>query len=156
MDTIAEPDADEFPRTDCGCGLPLVFTPDGWQHDCAPYFWGNDHEPDPDDDAKIAALRYIVDHCEHTRADDLPEPGDRCKDCGIGLVWVGPGMNDWEPAVGEISWQKPARAPFEVVGEATAYALYADGDLIAEVNEDPPTGLNETTAHDDPLDNGWR
>lgn len=38
-----------------------------------------------------------VEHCDH-RPDDDPEPGDRCKDCGVRLTWIG--GNDWEPAMG--------------------------------------------------------
>jgi hypothetical protein len=31
------------------------------------------------------------------RPDDDPEPGDRCKDCGQSIVWVGPSTAyDWE------------------------------------------------------------
>lgn len=30
------------------------------------------------------------------RPDDLPEPGDRCKECRRELTWVGPGIYDWE------------------------------------------------------------
>jgi hypothetical protein len=33
-------------RAHCGCGYEIVWTDDGWQHDAAPYLWGNDHEPD--------------------------------------------------------------------------------------------------------------
>jgi len=39
---------------------------------------------------------YEVEHCEH-RPDDLPEPGDRCKDCGVAITWMGPGPYDWAP-----------------------------------------------------------
>ena len=37
----------EYVRSACGCGHELVFTPDGWQHDAAPWFWGDDHDADP-------------------------------------------------------------------------------------------------------------
>lgn len=30
------------------------------------------------------------------RPDDEPEPGDRCKDCGRFLTWVGPTHLDWQ------------------------------------------------------------
>lgn len=30
------------------------------------------------------------------RPDDDPEPGDRCKDCGEPITWLGPSMTDWE------------------------------------------------------------
>jgi hypothetical protein len=30
------------------------------------------------------------------RPDDNPEPGDRCKDCGQPITWVGPNHTDWE------------------------------------------------------------
>ncbi len=33
----------------------------------------------------------------HTaRPDDDPAPGDRCKDCGREVTWLGPSMSDWE------------------------------------------------------------
>lgn len=35
---------------------------------------------------------------EGHRPDDDPEPGDRCKDCGRDLTWIGPGIHDWELA----------------------------------------------------------
>ncbi|GAA1940303.1 hypothetical protein GCM10009754_04320 [Amycolatopsis minnesotensis] len=36
---------------------------------------------------------------DHThRPDNVPEPGDRCKDCGAEIVWTGPGMHDWQRA----------------------------------------------------------
>jgi len=30
------------------------------------------------------------------RPDDDPKPGDRCKDCGEQITWVGPSQYDWE------------------------------------------------------------
>lgn len=30
------------------------------------------------------------------RPDDDPEPGDRCKDCGKAVTWIGPSQYDWE------------------------------------------------------------
>lgn len=30
------------------------------------------------------------------RPDDDPEPGDRCKDCGEPIVWLGPDANNWQ------------------------------------------------------------
>lgn len=32
------------------------------------------------------------------RPDDLPAPGDRCKDCGREITWDGPGPYDWSLA----------------------------------------------------------
>lgn len=34
-------------RSTCRCGHPIALTPDGWQHDSAPYFWGDDHDANP-------------------------------------------------------------------------------------------------------------
>jgi hypothetical protein len=48
-------DPDEFPRTFCGCGYPITLTPDGWQHEVAPYWWGDDHDASPA--ASIEATR---------------------------------------------------------------------------------------------------
>lgn len=28
--------------------------------------------------------------------DDLPEPGDRCRTCGLAVTWIGPDHLDWE------------------------------------------------------------
>ncbi|TDC92373.1 hypothetical protein E1161_13455 [Saccharopolyspora aridisoli] len=32
------------------------------------------------------------------RPDDMPDKGDRCKDCGRPITWLGPSMYDWELA----------------------------------------------------------
>lgn len=32
----------------------------------------------------------------YARPDDDPTPGDRCKDCGQPVTWVGPSHTDWE------------------------------------------------------------
>lgn len=41
--------ADGRPRTTCGCGFDIVYIGYGeWQHDAAPYFWGDDHDAQPD------------------------------------------------------------------------------------------------------------
>jgi hypothetical protein len=37
------------------------------------------------------------EECGH-RPDDGPESEMRCKDCGVHIVWLGPGMNDYETA----------------------------------------------------------
>ena len=40
--------------------------------------------------------RVIRRAWEHpARPDDDPEPGDRCKDCGKEITWVGPSQVDW-------------------------------------------------------------
>ena len=45
-------------RDTCGCGIEVVWTGEGWQHDCAPFFAGSgDHdidvpEPRPDEPAR--------------------------------------------------------------------------------------------------------
>lgn len=96
-----DPDPDEFPAAACGCGLPLLFTPDGWQHNCAVWFTGEDHEPQPPDDAKVEALRYVVDHCGHKLDPESSDP--RCADCGIALEYdVNAEPNHWAPAPGSI------------------------------------------------------
>jgi len=38
---------DEKNATVCGCGQPLVWVDDHWEHNVAPSYWGNDHDPDP-------------------------------------------------------------------------------------------------------------
>jgi hypothetical protein len=42
----------------------------------------------------VAAIRPLRKH--EARPDDDPEPGDRCKDCGRPVVWIGPSQYDWE------------------------------------------------------------
>lgn len=44
-----EPDDErmEGDEADCSCGIGLVWTGDEWQHDAAPWRWGDDHEPNP-------------------------------------------------------------------------------------------------------------
>lgn len=36
-----------------------------------------------------------VEYDHPARPDDLPEPGDRCKDCGEDITWRGPSHTDW-------------------------------------------------------------
>lgn len=57
-------------------------------HDLA-YALGEHYMPDDSD-----AQEFLSDH--DARPDDSPEPGDRCKDCGEDITWVGPGSADWE------------------------------------------------------------
>jgi hypothetical protein len=46
-------------RDCCGCGYEIVWTGDGWQHDAAPFFWGDDHDPDaPEPDPNDPARKY--------------------------------------------------------------------------------------------------
>lgn len=42
-----EDDESEFEEAVCGCGYPIINTPEGWQHNAAPYFWGDDHDAEP-------------------------------------------------------------------------------------------------------------
>lgn len=95
-------DTESFPRTSCGkCGETVVFTPDGWQHECAPWFQGGGHQPDIAMTARVVALRYAIEHCPHEldEADQL----DRCRWCGCTIVrdqdtlqWVlRPGQTPW-------------------------------------------------------------
>jgi len=45
------------------------------------------------DEVKETRVAKTYDH--EARPDDLPEPGDRCKDCGEDITWMGPGWGDW-------------------------------------------------------------
>lgn len=64
---------------------------------CGRRFTGND--PDEADSNLYSHVFPEAEGCAHDRgADDLPEPGDRCKDCGVPITWIGPGPYDWEPA----------------------------------------------------------
>lgn len=47
--------------------------------------------------ASLDELAYESEMPAHNaRPDDDPEPGNRCKDCGRDIVWIGPGPNDWQ------------------------------------------------------------
>lgn len=39
-------DVDYRPTTTCGCGHTLVWVGGEWEHDVAPYIWGDDHDAD--------------------------------------------------------------------------------------------------------------
>lgn len=58
----------DYPRTDCGCGYEIIFTPEGWQHDAAPYLWGDDHDPDPGP-AEIAFAEQWLEKWEEMNRD---------------------------------------------------------------------------------------
>jgi hypothetical protein len=46
-------------RSNCGCGVEVIWTPQGWQHDAAPYIWGDDHDVDlPDPSPEHPAVKY--------------------------------------------------------------------------------------------------
>lgn len=49
------------PRTFCGCGYELVWVSGEWQHDCAPYLWGDDHDPHPDEPEPTGLAREYWD-----------------------------------------------------------------------------------------------
>lgn len=59
--------------------------------------WANERENDeddelPDSDGRNPAVTYDHD----ARPDDSPGPGDRCKECGDDITWVGPSpLIDW-------------------------------------------------------------
>jgi hypothetical protein len=40
---------------------------------------------------KVSGKKYDHD----ARPDDDPEDGDRCKDCGEDITWLGPSQSDW-------------------------------------------------------------
>ena len=45
-------------------------------------------------EAALAELPPMCEYGEH-RPDDMPGPGDRCKDCQRSITWIGPGPYDW-------------------------------------------------------------
>lgn len=47
QDLEVEP-PEEGTEATCGCGYPLVWTGEHWEHDVAPWRWGDDHDPDPE------------------------------------------------------------------------------------------------------------
>jgi hypothetical protein len=40
----AENELEEGDEGACSCGYPVVWTGDEWQHDAAPWRWGDDHD----------------------------------------------------------------------------------------------------------------
>lgn len=66
---------DTYPTASCGCGFDLIYTADGWQHQAAPYLWGDDHDADPgplDDATRLACLIYdLREEGMDSVADDL-------------------------------------------------------------------------------------
>lgn len=47
----------------------------------------------PEGAEERAEQAHEYDH--EARPDDDPEPGDRCKDCGETITWMGPSDRDW-------------------------------------------------------------
>ena len=53
--------------------------------------------------AEKLGFRIVPDHTtgpgreyDHDpKPDDMPEPGDRCRECGEPITWVGPSQYDW-------------------------------------------------------------
>jgi ABC-type glutathione transport system ATPase component len=80
-------------------------------------------ERDAERDAERAA--------EHdARPDDLNEPGDRCKDCGDKITWVGPGHTDWEHVI----------APVEQLGRLIP--------IVYRANQEPKNNRYDTVDFD--------
>ena len=72
------------PTTTCGCGHTLVWVDGHWQHDVAPYIWGDDHDadepPPPADDPQ--RLYWDIQ-------DGVTD--DECVDgCGLAVTHDGP------------------------------------------------------------------
>ena len=65
-DALNPLDPDERPRSNCGCGFNVVYTGQGWQHDAAPWFWGNDHDVEVGAAAEAAAKAYDAAHPDET------------------------------------------------------------------------------------------
>ena len=99
------------------------------------------------------------------RPDDDPKPGDRCKDCGEQITWVGPSQYDWEHVdgggavsgaglrpEGAVSWvgAAPERVP-DVLNRACSAQEQGDGEdpVAAEVGE--PRGEADTQVVDQGL-----
>lgn len=76
-DESDDEDDDTYPKASCGCGFELIYTAEGWQHDAAPYLWGDDHDADPgqlDDATRLAVLRFdLVDEGWDSVAQDLAD-----------------------------------------------------------------------------------
>lgn len=61
------------PTADCGCGFPLVWVAGHWEHDAAPYLWGDDHDPDAPEPTGPA--RDYWDSEDGVTEDDDEPPG---------------------------------------------------------------------------------
>jgi hypothetical protein len=84
------------------------------------------------------------------RPDDDPKPGDRCKDCGEQITWVGPSQYDWEHVdgggavsgaglrpEGAVSWvgAAPERVP-DVLNQHIGFYPAREGDQRPAVKVD--------------------
>lgn len=62
---------------------------------CGRKFYGDD-----EDDADSELYNHVfpeAEDCPHDcGTDSQPEPGDRCKLCGVPVTWIGPGDYDYE------------------------------------------------------------
>lgn len=79
-----------------------------------------------ENDSTITAAADEVPSCRRDgvhRPDDLPEEGNRCKDCGQRITWMAPGIYDWESCE-EVDRAKPrARFPAQRVNVISIEAL---------------------------------
>lgn len=96
------------------------------------------------------------------RPDDMPEPGDRCKDCGWSLSWEGPGAYDWiavdppgapaadesAPAWRSHAWTDHVEAEYarhdaaaDETDSAYARALDALADAVGSRRDDDPATI---------------
>src|SRR3954470_4884949 len=75
-------DTTDRPRETCGCGYELVWVDGEWQHDAAPYLWGDDHDanaPEPpltDPERRYWDDEDYVDY-EYGRCDECGAPCDK-------------------------------------------------------------------------------
>ncbi len=46
-------------------------------------------------DREVIDVGWAEPYDHAARPDDLAEPGDRCKDCGENITWIGPSVFDW-------------------------------------------------------------
>lgn len=59
-----ESEDSEYPTSTCGCGHDITYygEDEGWQHNAAPFVWGDDHDAHPEEEGKRAAEAYDREH----------------------------------------------------------------------------------------------
>lgn len=97
-------DTETFVRASCNtCGEECVFTPDGWQHDCAIWFQGQSlHLPNIGQADRVLALRYAIEHCPH-ELDEVGRIADNCRWCGCAIVRDQDSLQ-WRLLPGQTPW----------------------------------------------------
>lgn len=82
---------------------------------------------------------YDEQYDHAARPDDLPEPGDRCKDCGAAITWIGPDpASDWGHA-------EPPPYPPEVAARLSHELMFGDKPADPKEYLPPPPQVSATS-----------